>query len=496
MDNESYIKYIKENIIYGNYEYWILKKEEEVTIYDKKKELYKYDEFHDEFLSSLSSITDKLDDIESEFKKYYKNAGLPDYNYNEAAKHIAHINSLLQKMHIFFTKSYNSLFYIRRVLYVYFRKMVQDRFICYLRKYVKDDATICMADLETFRQKDRDFLNALLLPVGKSFPDKTDKDVKSELKHIWYYFLYDHNNKLNTETKENVLKHYHDNQDYINVIHNTSSNFHVLPYLIEISNIFTDYFSIFSHLLDYYPNTKIFHQYMLILSNNCFIHFMDSCKFYSTHESMYNIISYYIAQAKPNHIRLAPIGKYLTENIYQQIKDSIDTNNATKEEIRKILFYYYPKELEKYIGVEIIKFHFFEQLLVIELLDIIAKNKIIKKCPYCEKYFITKSKAQKYCDLHKNKHYIQQRKYSQQKSSKSQYQSIFNKFNDCFYQRKIRKRISENKYKNWKKDAQKIMNDSNFHNDSEEEFTNKLVSACRKYNIDLPRKYKRGGGVR
>lgn len=325
---------------------------------------------------------------------------------------------------------------------------------------------------------------------------KTTKSIEKSTKalnHLWGYFNYISYcpNALDETVTEDDLKKYR-RQDYIDWINKKISNLSILHHLKIMADVFTDYFSIFSHLQEYYPNTEIFHQYMLLLSNNHFYtNLINSCTYYSAHQSMYKPIRDYIIKTNPHHIAImSQVAKDYTDDIYQHIKDSIDTDSDSKNEITKALLQYYPKEFEHNKGAEIIEFQFFEQFIAIELLDIIEQNLIIQKCIYCDAYFITNSKKQKYCDQHKNNPIIQQRNHSKNKNIKSDYQLTFKRYDGCFNKRIKRKGILEKNYMNWKKDALELLTESESKNISKDEFIDKLNFLSKKNNFDPPRDYK------
>ncbi|MCM1236055.1 MAG: DUF6076 domain-containing protein, partial [Ruminococcus flavefaciens] len=283
-------------------------------------------------------------------------------------------------------------------------------------------------------------------------------------------------------------------QDFINDINQRAENRPVLYHLNIISTVLTDYFSIFSNMQDYFPKTKIFHQYALLLSNNyVFNKLIDSCTYYSAHQSMYRLINRYLRQREPNHVQLAPAAKYLKDNPYQIIKDSVSASDTAKAEVTEKLLYYYPNELGESMGAEIIEFDFFEQVIAIELLDIISKNKIIKKCPACDcgKYFIANSKIQKYCDDHKNQHASHQKNYVQKKKIENPYQSILDEYKQCLKARIKRSDLSKEKYDEWLKGAEKLICSLDLQKISEQDFITELDSICKKLKFKSRRAYNK-----
>lgn len=486
-------EYIQDRFVKGSVNYRILKFSKETIVFCNDKELYRYDEKHTEFLKFFSLITHILDQLEKDLEEYYNNAASNNYDYITAQKQIAEITKHFSKMHIFLDKDSNALLYIGRVLYEHFCEMVKYRFVNFLQNHVSKDDLINLQTLENFRIEDRKFFTNLFRPIIQSMENKKynirsckeNGEIDRELNELWNYFEYISHcpNNLNEYTKIDELDMYREIDD----TENYGKDMPILYKLKCILDTFTDYFSIFSEIQKYYPGIADFHSYALILSNSNdqISHMINSCIYYSAHQTMYKIIIEYITRKGTEPIALnvprptvlincVPQG--FTNDIYRQIKDSINADDNTKTEIVQELFTYYPIELKKYIGAELIEFKLFEQLLAIELFDIIEKRLIIKKCPFCYKYFITDSRKQIYCDEHKNKHSVHQKVYKNKKDSVSFYQSLFQKQKECLRKRKTRGKLSENDYTKWKNEASKIVSNAETDRISTKEFLEKLNS--------------------
>lgn len=502
--------YTQDRFIKGSVDYRILKLSKETIVFCNDKELYHYDEKHTEFLKFLSLITDILDQLEKDLEEYYNNAASNNYDYITAQKQIAEITKQFSKMHIFLDKDSNALLYIRRVLYEHFCKKVEHRFVNFLQNHVSKDDLINLQNLEDFRIEDRKFFTSLFRPIIQLIENKNDSvrsckegdDIDRTLNELWNYFGYISHcpNNLNEYTKTDKLDKYREIDD-IEYYGKYVLNKPILYNLKCISDTFTDYFSIFSKIREYYPHIADFHPYALVLSNCSYQirHIINSCTYYSAHQTMHEIIDEYIrkkgsepsASSVPRPtVLINSVPQGFTNDIYRQIKDSINADDNTKTEIVNELFTYYPIELEKYIGAELIEFKLFEQLLAIELFDIIENRLIIKKCPFCNKYFITDSQKQKYCDEHKNQHSVHQKVYKNTKDFESFYQSLFQKHKECLRKRKTRGELSENNYTKWKNEASKIVSNAETDLISKKEFLEKLNSIYLKLEIKPPRAYK------
>lgn len=508
--------FTQDKFIKGSVDYRILKLSKETMIFCDNEKLYCYDEKHTEFLKFLPLITDKLDQQEKDLEEYYNNAASNNYNCTTAQEQIAKISKQFSKMHVFLEKYSNALIYIRRVLYEHFYERVEYRFINYLRNHVHEDCSINLQTLDDFCVEDKKLFTNIFLPIIQLMEENKGINatcsegsyrVSNQLNELWNYLRYIRHcpNNLNEYAKIEKLDKYGD-KDYIenriNYFGKYILNKPILYKLKCISDTFTDYFSIFSQIQKYYSDIADFHPYALVLSNsNQISHIINSCTYYSAHQTMHKIIieciKYIGKESKPSALKV-PRPSFLincvpqgfTNDIYRQIKDSIDADNNTKTKIVKELFTYYPKELEKYIGAELIEFKIFEQLLAIELLDIIKNRLIIKKCQYCNKYFITGSQKQIYCDEHKNQHSVYQAVHQNKKDSESFYSTTFKNHDSCLRKRVKDGALSENDYTMWKSEAQKLVSTAEIDSITEKDFLEKLNSIYKKYGIPIPRKYK------
>lgn len=494
---EQYRKYEQETFIKGGHNYCMLKSEKETIIYDNEIQIFKYGEQHTEFLEVLPLFTDELENLEAKLKELYDFANSPNYDCTISKNKLIDISKYLQEKHIFFCLTDNSLLFIRRVLYEYFCKMVEYRFILYLEKTaLKNDLTPTLQDLESFREQDKEFLTKLFLPLYQLlYQDGTTKEssINRHVNHLWNYFLYGSHcfNALNAKIKESELKNslYKDN---INFVKSRASSTPILWEFKIISDTFSDYFSVLSDMRSAYPQSKSFHQYALLISNNYFYqNIINSCTFYSSHQSMHKMINHHIRKMKPNNVAyMDTVAKDFTDNIYQHIKDSIDADDNAKAEVIQELKEYYPNELEKNIGTEIIEFQYFEQLFSIELLDIIAANKIIKRChrTRCNCFFIADFQNRKYCDLHKNNHRYYQQEYIE---NLAPCEKIYNTYESCLYKRIKRGKLARDNFDEWKKEVDNLISHTNPKDISQNEFIAELNSLCKKYGISIPRKYNK-----
>ncbi len=478
----------QERFIQGHHKYWILKRKENSIIYDGDTEIYAYDEHHNDFLKTISLFNDKFNDLETELKNYYTYASSSDYDFNKALEHLKSIDKSLQKVHVFFNISDYSLIYIRRSLYEYFCKMVERRFLYFFALKVNSGSVIDMHYLEDFRKTDKKFFDNLFQPICHLLLKRNKENLPElSLNHLWGYFQYiSHSpNALNAKISENDLKKYC-SFDYTKDICLNAEKTPILYHYKILAGVFIDYFSFFSNMQSYYPKTKTFHQYLLILSNNhLYTKLIDSCTFYSKYHSMHTLIENHIVKTNPHYIRInSQIAQDFTNDIYQYIQDHA-TDEEEKEGITQEILYFYPEEFEKKMDAEIIEFQFFEQLFAIELLDIISQNIIIKKCPTCNEYFITNSKKQKRCEKHKG----DPAGYKTPKEKESSYMSTLHRYNECFRKRKRLNKITQKEYNAWKSDSDKLISEAESKNFSIDEFTDKLNSICKNNGILPPRKY-------
>lgn len=333
--------YTQDRFIKGSVDYRILKLSKETTVFCNDKELYHYDEKHTEFLKFLSLITDILDQLEKDLEEYYNNAASNNYNYITAQKQIAEITKQFSKMHIFLDKDSNALLYIRRVLYEHFCKMVEYRFVNFLQNRVSKDHLKNLQNLEDFRIEDRKFFTSLFRPIIQLMGNKNDSirsckegdDIDRTLNELWNYFGYISHcpNKLNEYTKTDELDKYREIDD-IEYYGKYVLNKPILYNLKCISDTFTDYFSIFSKIRKYYPDIADFHPYALILSNSNYQirHIINSCTYYSAHQTMYKIIIEYITRkgSEPSALSVPrptvlinSVPQGFTNDIYRQIRN-------------------------------------------------------------------------------------------------------------------------------------------------------------------------------
>lgn len=342
--------YIQDLFIKGFVEYWILKLSKENIVFCNDKVLYYYDEKHTEFLKFLPLITDLFDQLEESLKKYYNNAASCDYNYIIAQKQITEITEQLSKMHIFFSYYNNALLYIRRVLYEHFCEMVEYRFVIYLQNHVPKNCSINLQHLEDFHLEDKKFFSNLFRPIiqllknasNSKISYKDEDKIDEKLNGLWNYFRYISHctEKLNESTKEEDLEKYQ-RKNYIEYLEKYNSNKPILYKLKCISDTFTDYFSIFSNMQNYYPGAADFHPYALVLSNCNFqiSLIIESCTYYSAHQTLYKIIIDYIRRKQPGQVALMDrVPQDFTDDIYRRIKDSIDADDDTKSETINDLF--------------------------------------------------------------------------------------------------------------------------------------------------------------
>ncbi|MBO5303275.1 MAG: hypothetical protein J6A92_04440 [Lachnospiraceae bacterium] len=517
----------KENYYLGNNHYYILKTTEKSTTYvssnEKIFDIYSYTNQHNTFLEMLPKITDGFAKLEDSLKKYYNYAQNESYDSTSATNQLNTIYVHIKELHPFFTHSSISLSYIGHALFQYCSKTWEYRFYIYLRnnnilppdlqKYRDNDLTKLERNAyHNFRQQHKNslhqafkkflsyeqaFLEKLFLPIYELlFSDSANEFIQKKMQNFWLFYSKNIIPKNDTDTSFNIYFF----KDEINRLIEKYNSQYILFRLKTIADVFTDYFSVFSNLLSLYKDTKVVQQYALLLTNNPrFYRLIDTCKVYSPHQTMHKIAKYYFMQyykfeTERNNcpsfvLSDDEIATFLTDNIYAYIKDCIDSSSPAKDYITKTLPKCYPTTLESYNGCQLIGFQDFEQLLAIELLDIIQENCLIKKCPFCDCYFTTKSKKQKYCNEHKNQHKIHQNSYSDKKThSRSEYQQICDHYLTCFYKRARRDKSLQKNFNKLKYEAITLVNQTKL-STSLETFTNKLNSLSEENAFSPPRKY-------
>ena len=533
----------KDDFFYGNNKYYILKLNNKSTIcriptskdynghavgsiFDKKNEIYSYDECHIDFLQMLPSITVNFPNLEKVLKDYCEYAQSSNFNLHEASTYLANAIHSLYSLHPFFKHNDSAFIYLRSNLYNYLRKTAGYRFLLYLRNPLVVLPDFSMSKDDT--PNSSNYKNSIE-PFMSDFCTYFNKFLELEENYIKNIFLplygltdvpnriLDHSTISKVENNRKVSelwRHYNadtfkDTQPYFQIYlyfdikTDTEKKYlstYILPKLKIISDVFTDYFSIFSDLLEAYPKVTILQQYALLLTNNySLMNMVNSCQVSSTHTSMYRLIngtmvhSYKSLNSGTQILSLDHLPDTLANSIYDRIKDSFDYPDKKKKSIYEDLKNFYSPKMQSYVGAEIIDFKYFEQAIAIELLDIIAANTAIKKCvcPECNTYFITTSKKRKYCDSHKNKANIYQLSYHTKKISfQSDFESIVNKYLSCFQKRVKRKRLPPKDFDNWKLDSKNLIeNYSTKRHPSIDDFVSELNILCKKYNIAPPREY-------
>ncbi len=523
---ETLINILQKRFIQEDHQYRLFKIHEKNIVYDGEAEIYHYDDSHTDFLKMLPSITNIFEKNEAKFKAYYEYASSSSYSADTATEKIKKLNKSFQKIHLFLQHSDVALLNIRRILFDYFCKTSSYRFLTHL----KDTLDQALPDLDKYRNKDleaeeqeeynqliqtwidrfqKEFPNFeerenklfknLFLPIyNLMYPEDNETTIKSKLNNLWMLFRHSDYNHFKSE-KEQDRRTFHQYlyQSTQDEIQNKYSKISILFHLEIISDIFSDYFSVFSDLSDICKTATSFHPYALLLTNNYrFYTILDSCKFYSEHQTMSKLITdnlqkiYRLKNTGTPILFLDEIAKTLSNDFYIILKQLINSpKEDTQDYISRQLIEYYPSELEAYMGGTLIEFQRFEQLIAIELLDIIVQNKSIKKCPTCSIYFISSSKNRKYCEAHKNNHSACQKIFT---SKKTAVEKMYSQYYSCFYARLKRKRISQKVFNNWnEKSLELVQTYKSLHKYDIDQFKKELNSICSKFDIKLPNKYSK-----
>lgn len=524
---------IESKFINGNTQYRILNTKSKSTIYVKTAstknyiELCHYTDSHENFLQALPLITNSFESLEASLKEYYNYANLPEYEFSTATEKVSSLCKSLKKFHPFFRHQDSALLYIRSVLIYYHYKSINYRFLIYLETHLptllpnlqdyRDSDLLIRSEREQYESQYNFHLNSLKKEEKNFFI--YDRIFMDNLFHPIYQLLYPHPNEngrlenslndLLTNYPKYFSKGLHFNlflfEDTRNSLKLEFASQRILWRLKIINDIFSDYFSIFTDALHSGIITNGFQQYALLLTNNSlFYRMVSSCTVYPTYQSMHKIINYhqnnifrheYSSQKNgvasiirhDNDLRMS-----LTDNLFERIKDSLDSTKSVQQQLADELETYYPSNLGEYSNVEIIEFEYFEQLLALELLDIISKNAIIQKCKYCGCFFITAAKNRKYCNEHKNSQILYQRDYEKRTiSDQSELQKIYKKYDSCFRKRLTRKKISAENYCNWSLSASELIQKYTSQNISSNSFSYDLNKVCKKHHINPPRNYTR-----
>lgn len=521
------LKYVlQKNLIQGEHQYRLFKINANNIIYDGETKIYHYNDSHTDFLKMLPYVTISFETYETELKSYYEYADSSSYNADTAKKKIENLNKHFQKIHPFLQYSDVALLNIRRALFEYFCKTSSYRFLAYLENDLnkplpnldnyrdhdldveeqeKYDQSIQMWDNDfqkefpNFLEKEHKLCNHLFLPIcNLMFSGISEKNIKGKLDNIWTLFrLSDYNHFKSEKERDSRTFYLYLYQDTQNKIKKKYRTTNILSRLKFISNTFSDYFSVFSDLSNICGTATNFHPYALLLTNNYhFYKIFDSCKFYSEHQTMHNLIEdnlykiYHQKNTKVPILSLHNIPETLSDNFYTVLKELLNNpNKDTKDYLSRQLIVYYPSELKAYMGGTLIEFQDFEQLIAIELLDIIVQNKSIKKCPECGIYFISHSRNRKYCETHKNNHSLCQKNSMQQKK---EVEILYNKYRSCFYSRLKREKILQKDFEYWNKESQELVQTyTSLREYDIDQFIKELNSICKKLGIKPPRNYSK-----
>lgn len=535
-DTKKELKELTESrFMNNNARYRMLKTKSKCTVYAKVApinryvELCHYTDNHETFLQALSSFTKTFESLEATLKEYYNYANSSEYKTTAANAKVLSLCKSLKNVHPFFCHQNTALLYIRSVLIYYHYRTLNYRFLMYLEAHTseqtplpnfmhyRDSEILSRSESETYdieydlhlnsiKERERDFFiydqiftKKLFDPIFQLlYPHPNEKGrMKKSLNDL----LTNYPKYFSKGLRFNLFLY----EDTRNSLKIEVASQRILWQLKIINDVFSNYFSIFMDAFQSHIITNSFQQYALLLTNNArFYDMIDSCTFYSTHQSMHKIIKYHhndiFSHEYSSHKNgAASIIRYdndlrstLTDNLFDRIKDSLDSNTSVQQQLSNELENYYPSKLDKYNGAEVIEFTNFEQLLALELLDIISQNVIIKKCKHCGCYFITAAKKRKYCDVHKNNQKLYQHNYEKKsRSMQSSLQSTYQKYDICFYKRCQRKKISESNYLNWKQSASALIQKYTSQNIPSDNFIYDLDEVCKKHHLKPPRKYSR-----
>lgn len=486
------------------------------------------DNNHSAFLKMLPALLDRYSILESSIKDFYSYALGNDYRIEDASEKIRKVDNLLKKMHPYFEYADRRINYIIDNLLQYYRSMIDTRFTYFL--YQKASEYQAVMDLsnsiynrknfapkvhseESSEIKEEDPLPAyiekrknlfcekeeklsfqLFAPIygllGNRFSEKTLKDICKR--------LYTENiaSRLLEGLQTNIKMYTYQN------IQNHNNSRKIMPKLYKLSNMISDYVLNACEIVSAYQGVTPTQSYALFLTNNYFL--VNQVENLSIHLSPYCIAEQcrdFIEEKRRNEnqpILIYPSDDYFepaTDNIYSRFKDSLDKKEGEKNALVEELNKTYPKDLQLYINSIRIDFQDFEQMIVLEFLDILKENKTIKKCPSCGAYFITKSQKTKYCTSHRASHTSHQNHYKERQKESFPYYDIYMRYYHCFKQRINRQKIPDNHidhFNRWNDEVKKINSHYSELNIADEDaYISKLNELSEEHHFALPRSYNK-----
>lgn len=497
----------RQELFQGNNKFYIVKHSNTNDVYIKNLDsiipLYTFDNRHTFFLQALPFITDKLPSFKSDLMEYYDCTSSPNYSLSAAKSHLLGLFDFLSSMHPFFRKSNTAYIYIRTLLYKYFINSTNYRFVNHIRSSIPEESIFDEAHLRIFKKSflplEHNIFIKLFIPLYTFlYPAKNKQQLDSLVERFWEdhyipdsnrcteWFIKTFSKKVSEKPSEEPSRHFFENFSINDFFPHS-----ITLRLEKIANIFSEYFFLSANIQSLSPQCSVFQEYALLLTNHPYIkQMLEECTFYSTYQSLDMIIQFHLAASNPQVSYIAlddSITGSATDELYKQIKELLPSHNS---EIFSALNSYYPPKLEKYKNVEITEVHSFEHLFIFELLDIMKENTIIKRCPIpdCNSFFITTSKKQVYCNLHKGKRTSYTKSYTKKKLS-TPYNTAYLRYYNCFSARITRnKQFKKNLYA-WREEASDLLQKSSDSHDSFDTFIQKLNKISMTHGFEPPRGY-------
>lgn len=482
---------------------------------------------HSDFLKMLPILIDRYGLLESSLNAFYCYALEDVYQIEYASEKIRIVDNLLKEMHPYFDDSGRRINYIIDNLLQYCRYMTDKRFTDFLYQNIPEYQAIADPSDVSCNQKsalegDRDIQKQekhllTCIEKQKEFFCEKEKRLSYRLFAPIYGLMENRfpENKL-TDICQCLYAEYiapkqpEDLQSYIRKykylhIQEYSNSRKIMPKLYELSDAIGDYFSNACEIASAYQGVSTTQVYALFLTHYYFlIKQIENLTVCLSPYYMFEQCRNLMEEKRRNEnqpILLYPDENYFehaADDIYNRFKDNLDKQDADKNILVKELNSIYPKDLQLYINSTRIDFQDFEQVIVLEFLDILKKNYTIKKCPTCGTYFITQSKKIQYCGNHRASHTSHQNNYKERQKESFPYYDIYMRYYNCFKQRINRQKISDKRtiqtdnFNRWNDEVRKMNSHySELNITDADAYISKLDGLSEKYHFSPSRSYSK-----
>lgn len=271
-------------------------------------------------------------------------------------------------------------------------------------------------------------------------------------------------------------------------------NVYVFKGLSQLSNLFSQYFSVIAYSDQNFSNVKLKQIIAMFLTCN---HYMSSrakhCTMLSPLESLNMLYKWNFLhmELKPGYTNVfsSEYANEATDNLYKRFYESLNLKNedALKSISDDIQKFYSTKTLQ-YLTATITKLQRFEDILAFEFYNMLIEGQYIKRCANCGNYFITKKTNVRYCNEHHGKQTSYQHTYKDRNAIHNSYIA----YKNTLFQRKQRKRLSEADFLVWDEKAVKIKekySQLSLTHSNLKKFQEELNALSKELKISPPRSY-------